>query len=101
MNTLDERPVPEPGITAAQRRAACEQLRMRVALATFVAPSRERLRFIRQLGVTDLILWGTTFRGPRQPGGGEVPFKELVALRNQAENHGLRVFAVETLPRHA
>ena len=64
---------------------------MRVATATFVTPTDERLRFIRQMGVTDIILWGTTFRSPRNPGGGAVSFKELVALRNQAEAHGLRV----------
>jgi mannonate dehydratase len=98
MSTQDQRPIPDPGVTAAERRAAMEKLPMRVALATFVTPAEERLRFIRQLGVTDIILWGTTFRAPRQPGGGEVPFKELVALRSQAENHGLRVFAVETPP---
>jgi len=31
---------------------------MRVATATFVTPTDERLRFIRQMGVTDIILWG-------------------------------------------
>jgi mannonate dehydratase len=98
MNASDHRPIPDPGISAAARRAATATLPMRVALATFVPPADERLRFIRQLGVSDLILWGTTFRSPRQPGGGAVGFKELVALRNQAEAHGLRVFAVETLP---
>jgi mannonate dehydratase len=71
---------------------------MRVSMATFVTPSDERLRFIRQMGVMDLILWGTTFRSPQGRGGSAVPFKQLVALRNQAAAHGLRVFAVETLP---
>lgn len=94
----DGRPVPDPGPSPAQLRKEATQLPMRVAMATFVQPSNERLRFIRQLGVNDLILWGTTFRAPRQPGGGEVSFKELVSLRNQAAAEGLRVFAVETLP---
>jgi mannonate dehydratase len=94
----DQRAIPDPGLTATERKARAASLPMRVALATFVTPTDERLRFIRQLGVTDLILWGTTFRSPRQPGGSEISFKELVSLRNQAEVHGLRVFAVETPP---
>lgn len=97
----DNRPVPDPGVTAHCRREHIASLPMRVAMATFVPPSNARLRYIRQMGVSDLILWGTTFRSPRAPGGGEVSFKELVSLRNQAEAHGLRVFAVETLPIQA
>ncbi|WP_425396479.1 mannonate dehydratase [Aeoliella sp.] len=97
-NTTDGRPIPDAGTSAAERRQANRELPMRVAVATFVTPSDERLRFIRQLGVEDIILWGTTFRNPRQHGGGDVPYKELVSLRNRVENHGLRLFAVETLP---
>ena len=94
----DQRPIPDPGTSPETLRQRSRALPMRVATATFVTPTDERLRFIRQMGVTDIILWGTTFRSPRNPGGGAVSFKELLSLRNQAEAHGLRVFAVETLP---
>lgn len=94
----DQRPIPDPGIPPELIRQNVRELPMRVALATFVSPAEERLRFIQQMGVRDIILWGTTFRSPRRPGGGAVSFKELIALRKQAESHGLRVFGVETLP---
>lgn len=73
---------------------------MRPAVAAFVPPEESRLRFIRQLGVEDLILWGTTFGQASGTTEWELDAAELAALRKRAETHGLRVFGVETLPSH-
>lgn len=90
----------EGAVEAAGRRASFEQLPMRVALATFVPPSAERLRFIKQLGVDDVILWGTTFGKASSTSEHEISLDELNALRRRIEDAGLRLFAVETLPAH-
>ena len=73
-------------------------MKMRTALATFVKPSDERLRFIRQLGVEDVILWGTTFGAPSGTRADEIDAGELAVMKRQIEAHGLRLFGVETLP---
>jgi mannonate dehydratase len=89
---------------AASRRAVFDGLPLRTALATFALPTDERLRFIKQLGVDDVIVWGNTFRAPSTlaPGAAsgppELTFKELIALRNRIEAHGLRLFAIENVP---
>ena len=38
-----------------------DRLPMRTALAMFYPPEKERLRFARQIGVEDVIIWGNTF----------------------------------------
>lgn len=73
---------------------------MRPALAAFVPPDAGRLRFIRQLGVEDLILWGTTFGAASGTREHELDAGELKLLKRQAGEQGLEVFAVETLPAH-
>jgi mannonate dehydratase len=73
-------------------------LPMRTAIATFVRPAEDRLRFIRQLGVRDVILWGTTFGEPTGTRRDEIDAGELSEMRRQIEAHGHRLFAVETLP---
>lgn len=73
---------------------------MRPAIAVFVPPSDEQLRFIRHLGVNDVILWGTTFGDASRTREDELDAEELLAFRRQAESNGLSVFAVETLPSH-
>lgn len=75
-------------------------LPMRVALATFMPPSAERLRFIKQLGVDDVIIWGTTFGAASQSSEYELNTQNLLELRTRIEDAGLRLFAVETLPAH-
>ncbi len=82
-------------------------LPMRVALATFAPPTDDRLRFIKQIGADDVIVWGNTFRAPaldsqnRQPvAPDELTFKELVTLRSRIEDYGLRFFAIENVPVH-
>jgi mannonate dehydratase len=89
---------------ATERRAMFERLPLRTALATFALPTDERLRFMKQLGVDDTIIWGNTFRAPSAlaPGAAsgppELTFKELITLRNRIEAHGLRFFAIENVP---
>jgi mannonate dehydratase len=81
-----------------------DQLPMRVALAMFVKPEPERLRFARQLGVEDIILWGNTFRRPSQSDMGtavncELSFDELLELRATIEDAGLRLYGIENFPQ--
>lgn len=65
-------------------------------------PSREYLRFLTQLGVEDVIF---NFAGDPDPGSiplsTEPPWgvQELVQLRNRVEDAGLRLEAIENLPR--
>lgn len=75
-------------------------LPMRAALATFVPPKEERLRFIRQIGVEDLILWGTTFGAASGTREDELDAAELTAIREYAGRFGLRIFGIEALPTH-
>lgn len=72
---------------------------MRVGMGVFVRPEIERLRFIRQIGVTDLVVWGNTFRRADDPSG-VIGFEELLSLKSWIEDAGLSVFAIENLPSH-
>lgn len=91
--------------TAAQaRRDYFQKLPLRTAIATFAVPGDDRLRFVKQLGVDDMIIWGNTFRAPspRNPGAAsgppELTYRELITLRNRIEAAGLRFFAIENVP---
>ena len=64
------------------------ELGMRIALATFAMPTPERLRFIRQLGVDDVIVWGTTFGPASGTPDHELCAETLLALRAQIEAAG-------------
>lgn len=66
---------------------------MRPALATFYPVTDERLRFTRQLGLTDGLVWGPTF-----PDVERLDFTQLVALKGRFEAEGLNLYAIETLP---
>lgn len=66
---------------------------MRTCLATFYPPADDRLRFIKQLGIEDVIVWATTYQSKE-----ELSYKNLIALRNKIEDTGLKFFALETLP---
>jgi len=70
-------------------------LPMRTAMATFWPPTDDRLRFMKQLGIDDTILWATTF-----PTADALSFRELMAVRSRCEAHGLRLFAVESVSAH-
>lgn len=76
---------------------------MRAGLGTFMDPNRERLRFIKQLGVDDILLnlWGAKEAGyPNLPLSGthRWEFQNLVQLRNRIEDAGLRLNAIENVP---
>lgn len=66
---------------------------MRPALATFYPVTSDRLRFTRQLGLRDGLVWGPTL-----PGVAALDFKQLLSLKAQFEGEGLNLFAIETLP---
>jgi mannonate dehydratase len=70
-------------------------LPMRTALATFWPPTEDRLRFMAQLGIEDGILWATTFPTPEA-----LNYKELIRLRQLYEEHGIRLFALESVSAH-
>jgi mannonate dehydratase len=66
---------------------------MRVGLGQFNEISEERLRFIKQCGCDDFLL-----NTPRLPGEKRWEFRDLLLLRTQAENAGLRLMALENVP---
>lgn len=72
---------------------------MRVGIGQLRDPSRERLRFIEQLGVTDVIF---NFAGDSEdvpfPGSSSWDLRDLVRLRNRVEDAGLRLAAIENIP---
>lgn len=68
-------------------------LPMRVALGQFSEISEERLRFIKQCGCDDFLL-----NTARLPGEKRWEFRDLLILRTQAENAGLRLMALENVP---
>lgn len=82
------------------------QLPIRIGFGSFSQPTDERLRFIKQVGVDDILL--NFYRSSlidtahaEQPlhGDGEWSFQELVSLRNRIEDYGLRLNAIENMPR--
>lgn len=80
-----------------------EQLPMRAGLGTFMDPHPDRLAFIKQLGVDDVLLnlWGAPEAGyPNLPltGEAEWSFQNLVQLRTRIEDAGLRLIALENFP---
>lgn len=83
-----------------------DELPLRIGLGSFSQPTEERLRFIRQIGVEDILL--NFYRTPLidtnhvdQPlhGDGEWSFNELLTLRNRIEDFGLRLNAIENFPK--
>src|SRR5690554_4947578 len=83
-----------------------DDLPLRIGLGSFSQPTEERLRFIRQIGVEDILL--NFYRTPLidtnhvdQPlhGDGEWSFNELLTLRNRIEDFGLRLNAIENFPK--
>jgi mannonate dehydratase len=53
----------------------------------------ERLRFTKQLGLDDGLVWGPTLGDVEK-----LDYKALLALVGQFQGEGLRLFAIETLP---
>lgn len=67
---------------------------MRLALGQFNQLSDERLQFIKQLGVDDVLL-----NTPLLPGETHWEFMDLLRLRTRCEDAGLRLAAIENVPR--
>ncbi|MFC6906638.1 mannonate dehydratase [Halalkalicoccus tibetensis] len=80
-----------------------DELPMRVGLGQFMQPTRERLRYISQLGVEHVLLnmYATPLLSDTEvplTGEKEWAFDELVQLRNRVEDAGLRLNAIENIP---
>src|SRR5262245_39389105 len=70
-----------------------DDLPMRAGLGQFNEISEERLKFIKQCGCEDFLL-----NTPKLPGESRWEFRDLLYLRTQAENAGLRLMALENVP---
>jgi mannonate dehydratase len=66
---------------------------MRLAVGQFDRLTDERLQFIRQLGVEDVLL-----NTPALPGDEQWEFIDLLHLRTQCSDAGLRLAAIENVP---
>jgi len=69
------------------------ELPMRLGLGQFNELNEDRLQFIRQLGVEDVVI-----HTPRLPGDKQWEFEDLLNLREQVEKAGLRLGAIENVP---
>lgn len=72
-----------------------EELPMRLGLGQFNELDEGRLKFIKQLGVNDVVI-----HTPRLPGDKQWELDDLLNLRKQVENAGLRLGAIENVPMH-
>jgi len=77
------------------RRRKMEELPMRLGLGQFNDLSEERVSYIKQLGVNDVVI-----HTPRLPGDRQWEYDDLLNLRKQVENAGLRLGAIENVPTH-
>ncbi len=83
-----------------------DSLPIRIGFGSFSQPTDERLRFIKQIGADDILLnfyrsslIDTAHEDQPLHGDGEWSFHELVSLRNRIEDYGLRLNAIENMPR--
>jgi len=84
-----------------------KDLRMRPGFGSFMHPFEERLRLIKQLGVNDILLnmyrnelIDTNYGELPLPGDKKWEYSDLKKLREQIEDHDLRLQAIENLPFH-
>ena len=68
-------------------------LEMRLAIGQFSELTDERLLFIQQLGIKDLLL-----NTARLPGEKQWEYMDLLHLRTRCEDAGLRLAALENVP---
>jgi mannonate dehydratase len=90
------------------RTESVENSPMRVGLGQFMDPTEEKLRYIQQLGVSDVLVNMYQYDPdyPHMPDGEAMPLEgeaewsceNLVALRERFENAGLRLNAIENVP---
>jgi mannonate dehydratase len=81
-----------------------DALPMRIGLGSFSDPTDERLAYIKQIGVDDILLnfystplIDTMTRLPLV--GDEWSYTQIIELRNRVEDAGLRLNAVENMPK--
>ena len=67
--------------------------KMRLGLGQFSELSEERLKFIKQLGVEDVLL-----NTARLPGTARWEYEDILQLRTEVEAAGLRLAALENVP---
>jgi mannonate dehydratase len=67
---------------------------MRLGLGQFSELTEERLTYIKQLGADDFLM-----NTPKLPGAERWEYEDLSALRAQADAAGLRLMALENVPR--
>jgi len=67
---------------------------MRPALSVIHEVTEEKLKFAKQLGVNDIVV-----RTPKWQGNGYWEFMDLLRLREKVESAGLRLVAIENMPR--
>jgi len=72
-----------------------EELPMRLGLGQFNELNEDRLKFIKQLGVNDVVI-----HTPRLPGDKQWEYEDLLNLRKQLEKAELRLGAIENVPMH-
>ncbi|TYT63370.1 mannonate dehydratase [Natrialba swarupiae] len=85
-----------------------EELPMRVGLGQFMDPTEKRLRYVKQLGVDDILLnmyqYDPDYEhmpdDERMPleGDDEWSVENLIALRERVEDAGIRLNAIENVP---
>lgn len=72
-----------------------KELPMRLGLGQFNELNEDRLKFIKQLGVNDVVI-----HTPKLPGDKQWEYEDLLNLRKQVERAGLRLSAIENVPMH-
>ena len=72
-----------------------QELPIRLGFGQFNELNEERLNFIKQVGVDDVII-----HYPRLPGDKRWEYEDILNLRKQVESAGLRMGAIENVPTH-
>lgn len=82
-----------------------KELTMRPGFGSFMQPTADRLQFIKQLGVDDILLnmyrnklIDTNYGSLPLPGDQRWEFQDLLLLRKKIEDAELRMFALENMP---
>jgi mannonate dehydratase len=71
------------------------ELPMRLGVGQFSELNQDRLQFIKQLGVGDVVI-----HTPRLPGEKQWELEDLLNLRKRVEDADLRLAAIENVPKH-
>ncbi len=92
----------------ATEQISLDELPLRIGAGQFMDPTPEKLRFIKQLGVNDILLnmYQYTPDYPHMPDNEDVPLtgetewslENLIELRERVESAGLRLNAIENIP---